>query len=300
LIPITTLCGPKTTAQIKKEIPIVQFNDEKTHSTKTRIPTPSGPARQPHTTHDTTAPDEPAGCVCKRADPTKRMSLMHDIPSVESLEIINEKELDLISNDFHDRILTHGQDRIDYDEDTAMDRRLTLSLTDPMHQLISNIIWRGIERFPSPGKITGLYIAYQRQYIPHNLHVDVGDDPNVDNRGGFSLIIPISDDPGFQTLIWNLECNVKSTFLRWVSSIDWKNDAVLSDVGKDYNVDHCRGPDGSLAMNYLEFLGAYQYRRGTVGKFPRNHPHCSSNWKASGRHSHKDFVIIHSLVIDNV
>lgn len=221
-------------------------------------------------------------------------------PKVETLDIIAESELDIIYQDFLARIGPEGIDRLcdpDQPDGPVLDRRVILQ--DHMYDMISKIIWRTLDQHPGPGETTGLYIAYQRQFHPHNMHVDVGDDADFDTRRGYSLVIPFAEDPEFATLQWRLECNSHREYLKKISELD-PNTPTLSDVSKIHDVDHCRNDDGYFLGDHMEFLGEYRYRRGTVGKFSANHPHCSSNWLASGRHAYKDIVIVHTVVVKDV
>jgi hypothetical protein len=141
---------------------------------------------------------------------------------------------------------------------------------------------------------TFFYMAYQRQFLPHQLHVDeVYEHTNL--AYAKSAVIPLHDNPDniFKTIIWNkvfLTNGILNNFFKEYIA-DSSKFPVVSDVSATQDVDHCWGSPS--IVNVMPLDGVYDYRLGSVGVFDRIHVHCSSNWRKYNQIDYKDIIILH-------
>ena len=217
---------------------------------------------------------------------------------VESLDIVAPEELAWLQNDMAKRIESEGQDltmnpehlerRFGRSNNGVLDRRVVLDGRDPAYQLVEKIVRR---RLPPKA---GLYIAYQRQMMPHHLHVDpIITEPDPETC--FSLIIPMMDDPEFKTIVWKKQYRSWEDVNREVVYFKDHHDTYQqqNNLSKEHHLGHCYQGD-PMFTDYMELDGIYQYKLGTVGMFPRLQMHASNNWLKCERYQHKDIIIVHA------
>jgi len=217
---------------------------------------------------------------------------------VESLDIVAPEELTWLQNDMAQRIDSEGQDRTMNPEhlqrrfgrsnNGVLDRRIVLDGRDPAFQLVEKIVRR---RVPQRA---GLYIAYQRQMMPHHMHIDpIITEPDPETC--FSLIIPMMEDPEFKTIVWKKQYQSGEDVNREAAYFKDHHDTYQqqNDLSKEYHLTHCYTGD-PMFTDYMELDGIYQYKLGTVGLFPRLQMHASTNWLQCERYQYKDIVIIHA------
>ena len=219
--------------------------------------------------------------------------------NVESLEIITPSELEWLQKDFQQRIETEGVDREIDSVDAyliwhrpnlrVIDRRVTFAGSEPAYNLVKTIVQR---RIPD----ANVYCAYQRQYLPHHVHVDDITIPEGADKSRYcSFVIPLMEDPSFKTFVWTKEFQ-DSTDLEHYRNYFRNNQELFSPVNNlssEHWLDHCSCSRAPEFVDCHELDGYYEYRLGTVGKFPRIQMHASNNWLRSGQYTHKDLVIVH-------
>lgn len=170
----------------------------------------------------------------------------------------------------HDRryILTEGN--LAYDK-----------LLETIHQIIPSNV--------------NLYAAYQRQFLPHLLHVDEVND-NTCMDWAYSAIIPLDENINgiFKTLVWNKVCPRYCQLAEFFQEFIKDNGQFpkLNNTSKLYDLDHVwRG--ASHICDHMPFDGEYVYEIGSMGMFDRTHVHCSSNWKKYNLWEYKDIILLH-------
>ena len=141
---------------------------------------------------------------------------------------------------------------------------------------------------------TSFYMAYQRQFLPHQLHVDEVYE-YTDLNYAKSAVIPLYENPNniFKTIIWNkvfLTNSMLNDFFKEYIA-DSSKFPVVSDVSATQDVDHCWSSPSIVDVMPLD--GVYSYQLGSVGMFDRTHVHCSSNWRKYNQLEHKDIIILH-------
>jgi hypothetical protein len=153
-----------------------------------------------------------------------------------------------------------------------------------MVDILSTVIPRG----------TFFYMAYQRQFLPHQLHVDeVYEHTNLDYAK--SAVIPLYENTNniFKTIIWNkvflTNGDLHSFFKEYIA--DSSKFPTVSDVSATQDVDHCWGLPSIVDVMSLD--GVYDYQLGSIGMFDRTHVHCSSNWRKYCQIDYKDIIILH-------
>ncbi len=218
---------------------------------------------------------------------------------VESLDIITPDELKWLQEDMARRIESEGVDR-DMRKDLAymiwhlpgrniIDRRVIFGKGDPALDLISKIVRRRLD----PASV---YCGYQRQYLPHHVHVDdVTLGPDYVKANNYSLVIPLMEDPSFKTFVWKNE--FESSHDLELYRVDFRKNhstAVnINNLSEEHWLDHCSCSVKPEFTDCHELDGIYQYKLGTVGMFPRIQMHASNNWLRSKKYTYKDLVIIH-------
>lgn len=139
------------------------------------------------------------------------------------------------------------------------------------------------------------YMAYQRQFLPHQLHVDSTiEDTNLDYAK--SAIVPLDDNPGgiFKTVVWDKYFLTNEDLQKYFQDFikDSGRYPSVSSVSKEQDVDHCWSGSPNIVDSML-LDGVYHYELGSIGMFDRTHVHCSSNWRKYKSVDHKDIVLLH-------
>jgi hypothetical protein len=196
----------------------------------------------------------------------------------------------LIDVDPVDRPYSVEDSRRIYGQDiTNIDRRHVLQSGDEAFHRMGNILYRHVP----PG--TFFYMAYQRQYLPHQLHVD-GVYPETDLNYAKSAIIPLDENPNgvFKTVVWNraflTNQDLQDYFAAFIA--DSSQFPSVSDVSQTQEVDHCWAGTPSI-VDTMPLDGVYDYQLGSIGMFDRTHLHCSSNWVQHRLVDHKDIILLH-------
>lgn len=219
--------------------------------------------------------------------------MVKNFPDLFSLE-----EIQWFKDDMDERIKTNYVDR-EFDREAAIkifgvdcaihDRRYIMDRSDDCYQRLAKIIRNII-----PPDIN-LYAAYQRQFLPHLLHVDeVNDATRTD--WAYSAIIPLDAniDNIFKTIVWNKDCpryqQLSEFFQEFIK--DHSRYPKLNDVSSTYDVDHVWTGIPHIC-DHMPFDGIYIYEMGSMGMFDRTHVHCSSNWKKYNLWEYKDIILLH-------
>ena len=179
--------------------------------------------------------------------------------------------------------------RIYGQEITNIDRRHILQPGDEAFRRMGDILYRYVPRG------TFFYMAYQRQYLPHQLHVD-GVYPTTDLNYAKSAIIPLDENVNgvFKTVVWNraflTNDDLQQYFREFIA--DSSQFPVISNVSETQEVDHCWAGTPSIVDTW-PLDDVYNYQLGSIGMFDRTHVHCSSNWVQHGLVDHKDIILLH-------
>lgn len=219
-----------------------------------------------------------------------------------AIEIFHDKltaeDLAWFRGDFDRLIDVDPEDRPFFIEDSQriygvsvdkIDRRHILTENDESFVRMRDIIYTIVP------KGTAFYMAYQRQFLPHQLHVD-GIYPYTDLKQAKSAIVPLDENPNgiFKTIIWNKVFITNEELQSWFHDFIDDNTKFpkVSTVSSEQDVDHCWGSDPSIVDTML-LEGTYEYELGTIGMFDRTHVHCSSNWRKYRLVDHKDIILLH-------
>ena len=214
------------------------------------------------------------------------------------LDALTPDDIDWFKSDFEKLINVDPVDRPYSIEDsqriygvdvTNIDRRHVMTADHEGYKRMADILSRYIPRG------TFFYMAYQRQYLPHQLHVD-SVYPDTDLNYAKSAIIPLDENPNgvFNTIVWNKAFytneNLQDYFKQFIA--DSSQFPIVSDVSQTQDVDHCWGGSPSI-VDTMPLDGVYNYQLGSMGMFDRAHLHCSSNWVKYHLVDHKDIILLH-------
>jgi hypothetical protein len=172
---------------------------------------------------------------------------------------------------------------------TVIDRRHIHMHDSEGHRRMRDIINRYV-----PPDVT-FYMAYQRQFLPHQLHVDrVPSDQEVPYAK--SAIIPLSENINgiFKTIVWNHRFSSNKDLEDYIQAFIADRDQfpIISDVSQMYDVDHCwKSPP--FITDTMSLAGIYDYKLGSIGLFDQVNLHCSSNWLKYKVVDHKDIILLH-------
>jgi len=169
------------------------------------------------------------------------------------------------------------------------DRRRIIKNTDPAHKHMREILYKII-----PKHVT-FYMAYQRQFLPHQMHVDAVTD-HTDLTYAKSAIIPLDENINgiFKTIVWDHVMMTNENFGEFMKYFLANKDTLekLSDTSSTQDVNHCWEGTPSIA-DYMLLEGVFDYELGSMGMFDRTHVHCSSNWRKYGLVDYKDIILLH-------
>lgn len=178
----------------------------------------------------------------------------------------------------------------------AAEYRIDLHVGDPARELLDPYLYKYIPGAKGwNGETSNFYIAYQRQFIPQNLHVDGTSTPT--NPESFTGILPLDENPHarHQTIIWEKEFQTFEEFRAYFKFTNswfqgyythkWQPASYRHDIEHILESYH--------SANYMRVIGALNYIRGGLGLFTRTHMHCSSNWRKYPGETYKDFILIH-------
>lgn len=213
-----------------------------------------------------------------------------DALTADDIEWFSANFNKLINIDPVDRPYSLEDSRRVYGVDvTNIDRRHVLYAGDEAYRRMGDILYRYVPRG------TFFYMAYQRQFLPHQLHVD-GVYPDTDLNYAKSAIIPLSRNPEgiFKTVIWNRVFLTNKELQEYFKAFiaDSSQFPIISNVSQTQDVDHCWGGTPSI-VDTIPLDGVYDYQLGSIGMFDRTHLHCSSNWVKYRLVDHKDVILLH-------
>lgn len=167
----------------------------------------------------------------------------------------------------------------------VLDYRVILNEHDPAFNMIRSAL----------AKVTTvadyMYVAYQRQIVPHSFHVDeLAEHGSASAKSG---VIPLDENINgvFKTVIWDVEFLTNRAMLDTLIDLA-SNRARYPILSQVRDVEHCWNGDNVADLFPLD--GIFNYDLGSIGMFPRSHMHCSSNWHKYKLVDYKDIIVIHS------
>lgn len=170
-----------------------------------------------------------------------------------------------------------------------IDRRHVLQAGDEAYRRIGDILYRYVPHG------TFFYAAYQRQFLPHQLHVDALY-PDTDRNNAKSAIIPLYENPQdtMKTVVWQAQFltnnDLQDYFKKFIA--DAGQFPQISNTSQTQEVDHCWAGTPNIVDTW-ELDGVHVYKLGAMGMFDRSHVHCSSNWVKHQLVDHKDVILLH-------
>jgi hypothetical protein len=171
------------------------------------------------------------------------------------------------------------------------DERKVVDHDDPGYLKMRELLRQSVLELPENVYI---YMAYQRQHIPHAMHIDAVREDS-DPTYAYSMVVPLNENINgvFKTVVWNKQLLSTEQFLAFRNSFIDNPDQFekISDTSKEHDVGHCA--TGKNLADYLPLDGVYNYELGTAGMFNRTHIHASSNWYRHKLVSYKDIIILH-------
>jgi hypothetical protein len=212
-----------------------------------------------------------------------------------TLEQIEWLRSDMAEKFATDRVTSRPYDREKakqiYNVDTdVLDLRVVLDHSDRAFKIIEKT-FRSLMK-----QHVQLYVAYQRQILPHSIHVDEPGDRNA-KQIGKSCIIPLYENTNniFKTIVWKQEFFTNEELIAGLLEINTQLEQgqQLPELSHADDVDHCV-LGNRIICNYLELDGIYNYELGSLGMFDRTYVHASSNWRKYNVVDHKDVILIHA------
>lgn len=178
---------------------------------------------------------------------------------------------------------------------TFTDQRLLLIENTPAW----NICRRVVDDVAEEGPGQPIWCNYQRQAIPHRIHVDEYGTDRVNPT--WTIIIALDTEPRFKAIIFKEQFNLSDDITAAMMSHDYSaaeknNTSVTDDMdhmdvvvdGKNYNFCH-----------WLTVDGVFSYKAGDGALFDTNQAHSTSNWRKYPDLTYRDLVQIHYGVHNN-
>lgn len=204
---------------------------------------------------------------------------------------ISSHQISLLKEDMQHRIDTKEyDDKKMYDQKTSMEFRININdhyTRSIIQELIKNV-------WDIPQNILNrTYIAYQRQFFPHIVHIDDINDTH-DQNFLYSGIIPLDENPNniFKTIIWDIKFKTTKELDNYFRNYDKSSKVTIKKNSDEYDLEHTLIGHWN-PLDYINLYGTYTYQLGTLGIFPRINAHCSSNWPKYNLVKNKDFITLH-------
>jgi hypothetical protein len=203
-------------------------------------------------------------------------------------QVISEEEISAFKNYFQNNF---DKKYVNWQvDDQVIDHRLTIQETSPEFKIIRRIV---LNNFKNPIKF---WAAYQRQSIPHNIHVD--DYERDSDLYRYTYILAMDSVPEFKAIIWKETCRTNNDLCAFVEQ--WgetrKFKKKVSNISETEDLEHTFDENQKSYMaDYLTPDGIYSYQTGTACLFDASQLHCTSNWKKYNKFSHRELLQIHVL-----
>lgn len=167
-----------------------------------------------------------------------------------------------------------------------IDRRLLIVPDSHAGRVISKVVAQVL-----PGE-TDIWANYQRQALPHTLHVDEYGRDRINPT--WTIIIAVDTEPRNKTLIFREEFNTCFDLDTYLMRSADQDSVFLSDLSSVHDVEHMNvKPYRHNLCNYLTFDGFFAYKAGDAVLFDTNVAHCTSNWTKYADIKQRDLVQIH-------
>lgn len=176
-------------------------------------------------------------------------------------------------------------------EQDVIDYRYSIEKTSPQFKIVQRIVGKNFAR---PIKI---WAAYQRQSLPHNIHIDDYESEKTDYFR-YTYILAMDTVPEFKAIIWKETCwdnNKLHEFVEhWGRTRRFKK--PVSDISATQDLEHTYDANQQDYMaDYLTLDGIYTYRTGTACLFNATQLHCTSNWVKYNKFDYRELLQIHVL-----
>ncbi len=217
------------------------------------------------------------------------LQIKHNVISAEEIALFRS-----YYNTFSDQkyINAESTDHLFSDQGPVIDHRLLIE--EKNSKQCWNIVKRVTQDF-LPG-CKNIWANYQRQRLPHNLHVD--DYCKHFDVPTYTIIIALDDCPEFNVVIFNEEAksndDLKEKKYAWATPAP-KMSLKKSNVSQTADVEHTIDPvHRQYYVDWLTHEGTVSYTAGTGTFFLASQIHCSGNWKKYNKFEYKDLVQIHA------
>lgn len=167
-----------------------------------------------------------------------------------------------------------------------VDRRLLIGGNSVAHRIVRKIVDNLF-----PGKQEPLWANYQRQVLPHTLHVD----EYGRNRKNptWTIVIALDNEPRHKTVLFKNQFN-DGVQLRDYLNLQCTQQSKLNDISLHEDLNHLY--DSGLGVNLADYLDVelvHSYTAGTGILFDTNQAHCTSNWRRYSDIEYRDLIQIH-------
>jgi len=169
------------------------------------------------------------------------------------------------------------------------DQRLLIVENTPAWDICRRVVDSVAEEGPGQP----IWCNYQRQAIPHKLHVDEYGKNRLNPT--WTIIMSMDTVPEFKAVIFKEQFNESDDLDAAMREHDYtlpekNNTSVTDDMdhmdlvfnGKNYNF-----------CNWLTLDGVFSYRAGNGALFDTNQAHSTSNWRKYPEFTYRDLVQIH-------
>jgi len=159
------------------------------------------------------------------------------------------------------------------------------------HVLTDCIRSKVLDYFNTPDDI---WIGYQRQANPHNIHIDdYNPNPTMDV---YTFIITFDDIPEFKTFVWKQKCLDNDDLHKFMANWGQQRHSMpkLNNLSETEDLEHTKDQNqNDYICDYLELDGTYTYKKGSAVLFDGKQMHCTSNWTKYNNWPYRELLQIH-------
>lgn len=144
-----------------------------------------------------------------------------------------------------------------------------------------------------------VYVAYQRQKFPHQIHIDEyywDSGLNI-----YTFVFSMDTIPEFKTILWKETARNNDELKIHIEKWGQERSPRLSNISETEDLEHTYDHNQQdYFADYLDLDGIFTYKAGAGVFFKAQQYHCTSNWLKYPQFSHREMLQIHIATTDPI